>query len=90
MLAPTVCIKLTLFINTSSSYHNETDLQVVGYILVPEEQASESDLTPNNIHFGGGADQAYMKGYPANVEVFHQIHCLVRISFSIIFLEDIC
>ncbi|KAL7901577.1 hypothetical protein HDV63DRAFT_395008 [Trichoderma sp. SZMC 28014] len=47
-----------------------------GYILIPEEQASESDLTTNNIHFAGGADQAFLKGYPANVEVFHQIHCL--------------
>lgn len=62
---------------TSFLYHCETDLQVVGYILIPEEQASESDLTTNNIHFAGGADQAYLKGYPANVEVFHQIHCLV-------------
>lgn len=61
----------------SSLYHYETDLQIVGYILIPEEQASESDLTTNNIHFAGGADQAHLKGYPANVEVFHQIHCLV-------------
>lgn len=88
MQAPTVCIKrILLFRNsfsvfaTPSSYHCETDLQVVGYILIPEEEASESDLTTNNIHFAGGSDQAYLKGYPANVEVFHQIHCLVWPSF---------
>lgn len=75
-----ICSSLSQFICVSAtplSYHYGTDFQAVGYILIPEEHASESDLTTNNIHFAGGSDQAYMKGYPANVEVFHQIHCLV-------------
>ncbi|KAK0756279.1 hypothetical protein N5P37_011194 [Trichoderma harzianum] len=47
-----------------------------GFLLIPEDQASESDLTSDHIHLAGGPDQANLTGIPADVEVFHQLHCL--------------
>jgi hypothetical protein len=60
-----------------------TNVEAVGFLLIPEDQEQESDLTPHHIHLVGGADQSYLKGIPADVEVFHQLHCLVwnRLSF---------
>ena len=54
-----------------------TDLEAVGFLLIPEDQEQESDLTPDHIHLVGSANQSYLKGIPADVEVFHQLHCLV-------------
>ncbi|UKZ55910.1 hypothetical protein TrVGV298_009734 [Trichoderma virens] len=47
-----------------------------GFLLIPEDQANESDLTSDHIHLAGGPDQANLTGIPADVEVFHQLHCL--------------
>jgi hypothetical protein len=56
--------------------------RIVGFLLLSEDQADASDIDPEHIHLIGADTQSNLKGVPVNIEVFHQLHCLVCHSQS--------
>ncbi|KAL9619245.1 MAG: hypothetical protein Q9160_006097 [Pyrenula sp. 1 TL-2023] len=53
-------------------------------IVVPESQASASDIRPDQVHIS----PKYGGGYPANVEGLHHLHCLNLLRQSLYYNYD--